>query len=84
MKAKTLYLIAILFTILCSLFTPSAMAQGVRDLIQQQPSYASCNYHIYPDTITAVLARSPFISPITDVMALVTSIAEVVTISHIG
>ena len=59
MKAKTLYLIAILFTILCSLFTLSAMAQGVRDLIQQHPSYASCNYHIYPDTITAVLTPAP-------------------------
>ena len=35
------------------------MAQGVRDLIQQHPSYASCNYHIYPDTITAVLTPAP-------------------------
>lgn len=59
MKAKILYLIAIMFAIHCSLFTRSASAQSVKDLIRQHPSYASCNYHIYPDTITAVLTPPP-------------------------
>ena len=59
MKAKTIYLIAILFTIHYSLFIPSALAQGVKSLIQQHPSYASCNYHVYPDSITAVLTPAP-------------------------
>ena len=34
-------------------------AQTVRDIIAKTPSYASCNYHVYPDSITAVLTPAP-------------------------
>ena len=36
-----------------------SMAQGVIDLIKQRPSYASCNYDVYPDSITAKLTPAP-------------------------
>ena len=35
------------------------MAQSVIDLIKQRPSYASCNYDVYPDSITAKLTPAP-------------------------
>ena len=50
-------LVVILFTIHCSLFT--AQAQTVRDLIIQKPTYASCNYDIYPDSVPNNLTPSP-------------------------
>ena len=49
--------VVILFTIHCSLFT--AQAQTVRDLIIQKPTYASCNYDIYPDSVPNNLTPSP-------------------------
>ena len=36
-----------------------SMAQSVIDLIKQRPSYASCNYDVYPDSITAKLTPAP-------------------------
>ena len=72
---------------LCAFLAPfSSWAQPkVKDLIRQAPSYASCNYYIYPDSITKPLTPSPegkkpFLSPITDVMARVISVAAAVTI----
>ena len=46
-----------LFTIHCSLCT--AQAQTVRDLIIQNPTYASCNYDVYPDSVPDNLTPSP-------------------------
>lgn len=40
-------------------YAVTAKAQSVRDIIEKTPSYASCNYHTYPDSITAVLTPSP-------------------------
>ena len=60
-KNKIRYLIVTLLTIHYSLFTihfASAQSQ-VMQLIQKAPSYASCNYHIYPDSITKPLTPSP-------------------------
>ena len=37
----------------------SLNAQTVMDLIREMPTYASCNYHIYPDTITAQQTPPP-------------------------
>jgi len=34
-------------------------AQSVIDLIKKRPSYASCNYDIYPDSITTKLTPAP-------------------------
>ena len=34
-------------------------AQTVIDKIREKPSYASCNYHIYPDSIVTKLTPSP-------------------------
>ena len=53
MKLKILFITALLVAI------HSAYAQSVIDLIRQTPSYASCNYHTYPDSITAKLTPSP-------------------------
>lgn len=39
-------------------FSPTN-AQTVLDLIREKPTYASCNYHIYPDSITKHLTPSP-------------------------
>lgn len=36
-----------------------SVAQSVIDLIKQRPSYASCNYDVYPDSITAKLTPPP-------------------------
>ena len=36
-----------------------SVAQSVIDLIKQRPSYASCNYDVYPDSITAKLTPAP-------------------------
>ena len=55
-KVLTILLTA-LFAFHFSLLTSSA--QTVKDLIEKYPSYASCNYHIYPDTITAVMTPAP-------------------------
>ena len=56
--------VVILFTIHCSLFTVhcslfTAQAQTVRDLIIQNPTYASCNYDVYPDSVPDNLTPSP-------------------------
>jgi len=40
-------------------FTFHASAQRVRDLIIQKPTYASCNYDIYPDSVPNNLTSSP-------------------------
>ena len=53
MKLKILFITALLVAI------HSAYAQSVIDLIRQTASYASCNYHTYPDSITAKLTPSP-------------------------
>ena len=53
MKLKILLVTALLVAI------HSAYAQSVIDLIRQTPSYASCNYHTYPDSITAKLTPAP-------------------------
>jgi len=55
------YLIVTLVAIYFSFLTPYfAWAQPkVLQLIKQKPSYASCNYHIYPDSITTPLTPSP-------------------------
>ena len=39
-------------------FLPSA-AQPVKDIIQQNPDYASCNYSVYPDSIPDNLTPAP-------------------------
>lgn len=50
-------LLTVHFSFLTSL---SSWAQPkVKDLIRQAPSYASCNYYIYPDSITTPLTPSP-------------------------
>ncbi len=50
-------LLTVHFSLLTSL---SSWAQPkVKDLIRQTPSYASCNYYIYPDSITTPLTPSP-------------------------
>ena len=54
-KVLTILLTA-LFAFHFSLLT--SHAQTVRDLIRKYPSYASCNYHIYPE-ITATLTPPP-------------------------
>ena len=61
MKTKKQYLKVILFTFHLSLLTPlCVMAQPkVMQIIKKTPSYASCNYHIYPDSITTPLTPSP-------------------------
>ena len=61
MKTKIQYLKVILFTFHLSLLTPlCVMAQPkVMQIIKKTPSYASCNYHIYPDSITTPLTPSP-------------------------
>ena len=57
MRKKIPYLIVTLFTFHLSLFTSTA--QTVKELIQKMPSYASCNYHTYPDSITTQLTPAP-------------------------
>ena len=61
MKTKIHYLMVALLTVLLSLLTSHvAWAQSkVMQLIEQMPSYASCNYHVYPDSITTPLTPSP-------------------------
>lgn len=58
MKQRIQYVVALLLTFHCWISTVSAQTT-VMDLIRQVPSYASCNYHIYPDSITAPLTPSP-------------------------
>ena len=56
MKIKFRYiLLTVLTTFNCQLST----AQSVMDLIKQHPSYASCNYDVYPDSIKTKLTPSP-------------------------
>ncbi len=56
MKTKIKYtLLLILAVSSCRL----SVAQSVIDLIKQRPSYASCNYDVYPDSITAKLTPAP-------------------------
>ena len=42
----------------CSLLS-TISAQTVKDHIRENPAYASCNYHIYPDSIDAQLTPAP-------------------------
>ena len=60
-KMKIRCLVVTLVTIHFSLLMPHlAWAQPkVMQLIKQMPSYASCNYHVYPDSITTPLTPSP-------------------------
>ena len=60
-QKKIHYLIVALLTILFSLLSSHvACAQSkVKELIEQMPSYASCNYHIYPDSINTILTPPP-------------------------
>ena len=54
--------IKIKYTLLLILAVSScrlSVAQSVIDLIKQRPSYASCNYDVYPDSITAKLTPAP-------------------------
>ena len=37
----------------------TASAQAVKDLIKQKPSYSSCNYDVYPDSIPDNLTPAP-------------------------
>ena len=53
MNKHSIFLLFYLFT-----FLPS-QAQTVRDLIIQKPTYASCNYDTYPDSIPDNLTPSP-------------------------
>lgn len=48
-------LLSVLVVCTCS----SSVAQGVIDIIKQHPAYASCNYDVYPDSITAKLTPAP-------------------------
>ena len=57
MKTITKYIAVSLFTVHCSLFTSSA--QTVKDIIAETPTYASCNHHVYPDSITDALTPAP-------------------------
>ena len=57
MKTNIKYIAVVLFAVHCSLFT--SKAQTVRDIIAKTPSYASCNYHVYPDSITTTLTPAP-------------------------
>lgn len=47
----------VVIAVCCSLFTVSA--QTVRDIIKQHPTYASCNYDTYPDSVSNVLTPAP-------------------------
>lgn len=81
------YIAVVLLTVNCPLST--VHSQIVRDIIKKSPSYSSCNYDVYPDTITAVLtsplrARSPSISPITVATARAISATVTVTRFHIS
>jgi len=48
-----------LVTVLFSFFSLNISAQSVKDLIRKNPSYASCNYHLYPDSINTVYTPAP-------------------------
>ena len=54
MKTKIRCLIVILFTPLCVMAQPKVI-----QIIKEMPSYASCNYRVYPDSITTPLTPSP-------------------------
>ena len=49
----------ICFSLFCLFTFSSSHAQTVRDLIIQNPVYASCNYNIYPDSVPNNLTPSP-------------------------
>ena len=51
------HLITLLFALYCSLL--AAPAQSVKEIIRQRPSYASCNYDTYPDSIQTTLTPAP-------------------------
>ena len=50
-------LITALFTLYFSLFTASA--QSVTDMIKKDPSYAACNYRVYPDSVEMPMTPPP-------------------------
>ena len=57
MKKQYLFLV---FSLLFWHFTLSKVSgQGVLDIISKAPSYASCNYHIYPDSISSKQTPAP-------------------------
>ena len=58
MRQRIQYLIATLFA-WCLVLASAEAQTTVLDLIKQKPSYASCNYDIYPDSITTPLTPSP-------------------------
>ena len=55
MGKKILHVIVLLLT----MHVATTSAQTVMDMIRQRPSYASCNYDTYPDSITATLTPAP-------------------------
>ena len=58
MRQRIQYLIATFFA-WCLALTSAEAQTTVLDLIKETPSYASCNYHMYPDTIKTPLTPSP-------------------------
>lgn len=46
-------------TVLWLLLAVSAQAQTVADLIKNDPSYAACNYRIYPDSVDMPMTPAP-------------------------
>ena len=63
MKKSIYTLFGKVLVISVSLFHLSTLspshAQTVRDLIIQKPTYASCNYDVYPDSVPNNLTPSP-------------------------
>ena len=50
-------LVTIFFTLHASRFTSSA--QSVTEMIKNDPSYAACNYRIYPDSVEMPMTPPP-------------------------
>jgi len=46
-------------TVLCSLLVLCASAQSVMDMIKKDPSYAACNYRVYPDNAEMPMTPPP-------------------------
>ena len=54
MKRNRFYII-----VLWSLLVLCAQAQTVTDMIKKDPSYAACNYRIYPDSVEMPMTPPP-------------------------
>jgi hypothetical protein len=55
-KINKRLLISLCF-VLCLL--SSGTAQSVREMIKKDPSYAACNYRIYPDSVEMPMTPAP-------------------------